>query len=179
MASSSGTTRRRFVIAQLAFGIAALVTCFAAPMIGPTPIRLSVVFDPSIPFANNVDAQIFFIARVPRALAGALVGGSLAAAGVVLQALLRNPLATPFTLGVSAGASLGAMLVIILGAPLSVAGVPAVPLASFAGSIGAVGIVYALARLRRRGPVDECAASGRRDAEFALLRDHHVCAVSR
>ena len=151
MASSSGTTRRRFVIAQLAFGIAALVTCFAAPMIGPTPIRLSVVFDPSIPFANNVDAQIFFIARVPRALAGALVGGSLAAAGVVLQALLRNPLATPFTLGVSAGASLGAMLVIILGAPLSVAGVPAVPLASFAGSIGAVGIVYALARLRRRG----------------------------
>ncbi len=151
MASSGGTTRRRFVIAQLAFGIAALVTCFAAPMIGPTPIRLSVVFDPSIPFANNVDAQIFFIARVPRALAGALVGGSLAAAGVVLQALLRNPLATPFTLGVSAGASLGAMLVIILGAPLSVAGVPAVPLASFAGSIGAVGIVYALARLRRRG----------------------------
>ena len=63
---------------------------------------LARVFDPSIPWADNVDAQIFFIARLPRVLAGALVGSTLAAAGVVLQALLRNPLATPFTLGVSA-----------------------------------------------------------------------------
>ena len=51
---------------------------------------------------------------------GALVGAALASAGVVFQALLRNPLATPFTLGVSAGASLGAMLVIILGGTLAV-----------------------------------------------------------
>ena len=48
-----------------------------------------------IPFAHNVDAQIFFIARLPRVLAAALVGGALAASGVVFQALLRNPLATP------------------------------------------------------------------------------------
>ena len=82
---------------------------------------------------------------------GALVGAALASAGVVLQALLRNPLATPFTLGVSAGASLGAMTVLILGVTISFAGVSAVPLASFAGSLVAVGIVYALARLRRHG----------------------------
>ena len=69
-------------------------------------------FDASIPWADNVDAQIFFVARLPRVLAGALVGAALAAAGVVLQAMLRNPLATPFTLGVSAGAALGAMLAI-------------------------------------------------------------------
>jgi iron complex transport system ATP-binding protein len=58
---------------------------------------------PRAAFADNV-AQIFFVARLPRALAAALVGATLAAAGVVFQGLLRNPLATPYTLGVSAGA---------------------------------------------------------------------------
>ena len=143
--------RWRFGMVQLVFGGAALVVCLIAPLVGPTPISLRAVFDSSVPFSDNVDAQIFFIARLPRALAGALVGSALATAGVVLQALLRNPLATPFTLGVSAGASLGAMLVIILGLPLSLVGIPAVPLASFAGSLGAVSVVYALARFRHRG----------------------------
>ena len=84
-------------------------------------------------------------------LAGALVGATLAAAGVVLQALLRNPLATPFTLGVSAGASLGAMLAVTLNLELSVLGITSIPLASFAGSIIATAIVYALASSQRRG----------------------------
>ena len=136
---------------QLGFGVVAVAACLIAPLIGTAPISLRRAFDPSIPFADNVDAQIFFLARLPRTIAGALVGAALAAAGVVLQALLRNPLATPFTLGVSAGASLGAMLVIIFGIPLSVAGIPAVPLASFAGSLGAVSVVYALARFRHHG----------------------------
>ena len=146
-----GDLRRRLLTTQAAFGGTAVVVCLLAPLVGPTPISLSQVFDGSIPFSDNVDAQIFFIARLPRALAGALVGSALAAAGVVLQALLRNPLATPFTLGVSAGASLGAMLVIIFGVSLTVLGVPAVPLASFTGSLAAVAIVYSLARLRRQG----------------------------
>ena len=80
------------------------------PLVGSTPISFSRVFDRSIPFIDNVDAQIFFVARMPRVLAGAVVGAALASAGVVLQALLRNPLATPFTLGVSAGAALGAIV---------------------------------------------------------------------
>ena len=100
---------------------------------------------------KNIDAQIFFIARLPRALAGALVGGALASAGVVLQALLRNPLATPFTLGVSSGASLGALLVIVLGTPIAISALPVVPLASFIGALSAVCIVYGLSRYRRRG----------------------------
>ena len=95
------------------------MTCLLAPLVGSTPISLARAFDRSIPFADNVDAQIFFVARLPRVLAGALVGAALAAAGVVFQALLRNPLATPFTLGVSAGASLGAMLAIIFGASVT------------------------------------------------------------
>ena len=56
---------------------------------------------------NNVDAAILFRARLPRALLGAVVGGGLSAAGAVLQALLRNPLAEPHVLGVSGGAALG------------------------------------------------------------------------
>ena len=86
-----------------------------APLVGTTHIDIARALDRSIPFADNVDAQILFVARLPRVVAGALVGAALAAAGVVFQALLRNPLATPFTLGVSAGASLGAMIVIIFG----------------------------------------------------------------
>jgi len=143
--------RRRTWLLQLAFGALALAACATAPLIGPTTISLRQVFDPAIPFAHNVDAQIFFIARLPRALAGALVGGALAGAGVVLQALLRNPLATPFTLGVSAGASLGAMLVISFGWPFAATGLPAVPVASFVGALGALAIVYALATMRRQG----------------------------
>ena len=107
------------------------------------------MFDPSIPFADNVDAQIFFVARLPRTLAGALVGATLAAAGVVFQGLLRNPLATPFTLGVSAGAALGAMLAITFGWSLAWAGVPAVAarqLRRLARSPSR--IVYALAHAR-------------------------------
>jgi iron complex transport system permease protein len=68
------------------------------------------VFSHAVPFDENVDAQIFFSRALPRAIAAALVGGTLAAAGVVFQGLLRNPLATPYTLGVDAGASLGAMI---------------------------------------------------------------------
>ena len=139
-------SRTLFVLANTA-----LVSCVVAPFIGPTPIRWDAVFDSTQPFRENIDAQIFFIARLPRALAGALVGGALASAGVVLQALLRNPLATPFTLGVSSGASLGALLVIVLGTPISLRVLPVVPLASFIGALSAVGIVYGLSRYRRRG----------------------------
>ena len=137
--------RLPFVFAMFVLMIAAIVL---APLIGTTHISLARAFDRSLPFAENVDAQIFFIARLPRALAAALVGGTLAAAGVVFQGLLRNPLATPYTLGVDAGASLGAMIAIAFGAALPFGSVAA---ASLAGAVVAVGIVYALANARHRG----------------------------
>jgi iron complex transport system permease protein len=137
--------RTRLLVTVLGFGTLALVTCVLAPLVGSTHISLSRAFDRSIPFTDNVDAQIFFIARLPRVLAGALVGSALAAAGVVFQAMLRNPLATPFTLGVSAGSSLGAMLAIIFGASAVMGPFAPVPLASLAGASLAAGIVYWLA----------------------------------
>ena len=142
---------RRLTVTFLIFGGLALAAIVGAPLIGSTPISLARVFDRSIPFADNTDAQIFFVARLPRTLAGALVGAMLASAGVVFQGLLRNPLATPFTLGVSAGAALGAMLAITFGWSLSWLGMPAAPLASFAGSLMAVAVVYFLATARHLG----------------------------
>ena len=145
------SVRRRLAGWGMVFGLLALAAVVGAPLLGSTHINLSRAFDSTVPFADNVDAQIFFIARLPRVIAGAIVGACLAAAGVVLQALLRNPLATPFTLGVSAGAALGAVLAISLRLQLSIWGVSAVTGASVVGSVGAVTIVYALARARQRG----------------------------
>jgi iron complex transport system permease protein len=143
--------RRRFLFTMLFFGVVAAAACLLGPLVGTTSLSLRRVFDRSIPFNENTDAQIFFIARLPRTLAAAVVGATLAAAGVVFQALLRNPLATPFTLGVSAGAALGAILAISLPVSMGWAGVGTVPIASFAGALGAVAIVYFLATVRRRG----------------------------
>lgn len=143
--------RARLVSTLIVFGLLALVVGIAAPLVGSTSLTWSRVFDRSLPFSDNVDAQIFFVARLPRVLSAALVGAMLATAGVVFQALLRNPLATPFTLGVSAGAALGAMLAITFGLQVAIWNLPSVPIASFLGALGAVGIVYAMAQARRRG----------------------------
>src|SRR5215467_6147800 len=101
--------RRRLVLTVFGFGGLLLIVGILAPLFGSARVSLVNVFDGSRPLADNVDRQIFFVARLPRVVAAALVGSGLSAAGVVFQALLRNPLAAPDTLGISAGASLGAM----------------------------------------------------------------------
>jgi iron complex transport system permease protein len=148
--AAARSIRARLTLTVAGFGLLALATCTLAPLVGSTSISLAKAFDRSIPFAANVDAQIFFVARLPRVLSGALVGAALAAAGVVFQAMLRNPLATPFTLGVSAGASLGAMLAIVAGSITVIGPYSMVPLASLAGSAIAASIVYRLATMRER-----------------------------
>jgi ABC-type enterobactin transport system permease subunit len=61
--------RTRLALTVAGFGTLAVITCLLAPLVGTTTISLSRVFDQSIPFADNVDAQIFFVARLPRVLA--------------------------------------------------------------------------------------------------------------
>ena len=139
------TVRRRLAVVVPAFGLIAALVLVVAPTLGSTPISLRRAFDPSIPWADNIDAQIFFVARLPRVLAGALVGSTLAAAGVVMQALLRNPLATPFTLGVSAAAALGAMSAIALQLDLTALGATAIPVMCFSGAMLGTALVYFLA----------------------------------
>jgi iron complex transport system permease protein len=144
---SASPLRGRAPVVLLCFAgmVAAIV---AAPFIGSTTLSWPAVFSTRTPFADNVDAQIFFLARLPRTLAAALVGGTLAASGVVFQGLLRNALAEPYTLGISAGASLGAMIAITFGSLLPAGGVAT---AALAGAFLAVLVVYSLASARHRG----------------------------
>ncbi|MFI6941728.1 FecCD family ABC transporter permease [Streptomyces sp. NPDC050418] len=86
--------------------------------------------------------------RLPRVLLGAVIGAGLAVIGTVLQALVRNPLADPFLLGVSSGASAGAVSVIVLGIGAGVAMTVTIPAAAFAGAMGSLALVYVLARGR-------------------------------
>ncbi|MES1255006.1 MAG: iron ABC transporter permease [Acidobacteriota bacterium] len=148
---ASTDVRRRLGATLAAFGALTLAVCLVAPLVGSTPIHVSRIFSRAVPFADNLDAQVFFVARLPRVLAAAIVGSGLALAGVVFQALLRNPLASPDTLGVAAGATLGAILAITFHLDITLLGVSVLPLASFAGSLGAIGIVYVLSVARRRG----------------------------
>lgn len=84
--------------------------------------------------------------RLPRALLGALVGAGLGVVGVVVQALVRNPLADPYLLGISSGASLSAVGVLVLGVP-TVAGIAlGPPVAAFLGALAAFALVWAIAR---------------------------------
>ena len=92
-----------------------------------------------------------FWLRVWRVLAGLLVGASLALAGAVLQTVLRNPLADPFVLGLSGGASLAAAAVLATG--LAAVGAFVLPVASFAGAVAALLVVAAVARAAGGGPV--------------------------
>jgi len=142
---------RRLRLTLAGFGALAFLAIVLAPLVGSTSIHLSRVFDRSLPFADNTDAQVFFVARLPRVLAAAIVGAGLALSGVVFQALLRNPLAAPDTLGISAGATLGAMLALTAHADFTLLGISVVPLTSFAGAIGSLLIVFALAMAKRRG----------------------------
>lgn len=92
--------------------------------------------------------QIIWALRLPRALLGLTVGAGLAVAGCVMQALVRNPLADPYLLGVSSGASAGAVLALSTGV-LVFAGHYQVPLAAFGGALLSLSLVFALARSRR------------------------------
>src|ERR1700741_1951720 len=90
---------------------------------------------------DEATRSVLLAVRLPRVLAGFGVGGLLALAGVLLQALFRNPLADPYVLGVSGGAAVGALLAMIAGAAALF-----VQSAAVVGALAAVGTVYLLAR---------------------------------
>jgi len=136
----------RTVWLAIAAGLAvALVAAAAMPLFGSSSISLLQAWQGVSP-----DREILFDFRLPRVLLALLAGGALAAAGVICQALLRDALATPYTLGVSSGASLGAVLAIVYHFPLVWA-------ASLVGAGLSMFLVIALA------------TEGRRVSSFTLL----------
>ena len=144
-------SRRRFWIAVLSSASAALVVLCLAPLIGSTSINYSRALAGLSP-----DSEILFYTRLPRVLLALLAGGALAVAGVLFQAMLRDALATPYTLGVSSGASLGAVAAICLGWR-EVGHLPAIWLASVAGAAVVLFLVMGVA------------TEGRRMSSFTLL----------
>lgn len=99
---------------------------------------------------DAAESAIILSIRLPRVLGAALVGAALAAAGVLLQGLLRNPLADPYVLGTSAGASVGAVLGLVVAGALGFFVVPAL---AFVGALLSVVIVWRLARVGAETPV--------------------------
>lgn len=97
------------------------------------------------PAGQGPNDAIVWSLRLPRIALAALIGASLAASGVAFQSLLRNDLADPYLVGVSAGASVGSEAVLLRGAEDALRGL-AVPLAAFASATGAMTVVYTLAR---------------------------------
>jgi len=97
----------------------------------------------------NPEADIFFLQRIPRVVLGLLAGGALAAVGAAFQVVLRNPLAEPFTLGVTGGAALGAVCALsVPGLLLAWGPFSTVQLFALAGGGGALTVIYVLARRR-------------------------------
>ncbi|MCS7314160.1 MAG: iron ABC transporter permease [Bryobacterales bacterium] len=145
--ASRHAAHRAVVVASLALVAAALLL----PLLGPARVDLARAIAGQSP-----DYEILFETRLPRVLLALLAGGSLAAAGALFQALLRDALATPYTLGVSSGASLGAVLAICFGLE-EILGLPGVWAAALLGAAVVLLLVVAIA------------SEGRRMSSFTLL----------
>lgn len=112
---------------------------------------------------QGADASVVSIIRdlrLPRVLLGMLVGASLALAGASFQGILRNPLADPYIVGTSAGAALGAALGIVLHLPSPLPWLSPVPALAFLGALGAMVLVYRLARIGNTVPVETFLLAG-------------------
>jgi iron complex transport system permease protein len=128
------------VLGSLSVGLALCIVLALAS--GPAAIGVGDVADVIRGVASDgASADIVLRVRLPRVVLGVLVGAALATAGAIFQALLRNPLADPYVLGVSGGAALAGIAVLALG---SVAGIPtgSVPLAAFGGGLLATALLY-------------------------------------
>ena len=139
---------RKFVTGVGLFFLIFLATLIITPLIGPTSIDLGKALSGGIDAIDNVDANILFLARLPRILLGAVTGAALSVTGAVFQALLRNDLAAPFTLGVSSGASFGAVIAISLNLNFTFLGISTLSIAAFAGALGTMYLVFGLVKTR-------------------------------
>jgi len=105
-------------------------------------------------WVSNVDqaqARVIIHLRLPRVVMAMVAGGSLSLAGVLMQAITRNPLVSPYTIGVSSAAAFGASIAIMFGVGIGAAGAYFVPLTAFAFAMGCAVLVFSLAWLRGMG----------------------------
>ena len=133
----------------LPLGLGLLLACLALSItLGAADISVGTVFAALFAFDGSFDHLIIRTVRLPRVLAGVVVGAALAVAGAIMQGLTRNPLASPGILGVNAGASFAVVLaVLVLGSPP----LSTYALFAFVGAAVAAVFVYALGSVGRGG----------------------------
>lgn len=142
-------TPRRYAVTLVACGALMLVVLLVSPGIGSQSSDIGLVDAWRACLTGDTESITFWIAfrhRLPRTILAMEAGITLALCGVVLQTLFRNPLATPYTLGIASGGSLGALIAMKLGVHASLLGVSGVTLCAFAGSLGVIAVVFLLAR---------------------------------
>lgn len=149
---------RRYAWLLIALGTLLSVSCVVSLGFGPARVPVEVVgrillhklFGVGVPDWSAGQAHIVWLIRVPRMLLGALVGAGLALIGAVLQAVTRNPLADPHLLGVTSGATLGAVIVVLhVG---EIVGLLTLPIAAFVGALMSMLMVLMIAN--RHGRLD-------------------------
>jgi len=124
-------------------GLALAVAVVLGVRFGSVPVSTAALLDVLTGGGSAVERDIVLQLRLPRVALAIMVGGGLAVAGATFQALLRNPLAEPYILGISGGASVAAVLVLALG--WAAAGSWVLPLAAFAGALLAITLVFRVA----------------------------------
>lgn len=127
----------------LLLGLVTAAALVAAVAVGPVSLPPGQVLDAVLGRADATASTIVRGIRVPRAALAALVGAALSLSGASFQALLRNPLAEPYILGVSGGAAVGAVSAVVLG--WTAAGAWVLPAAAFGGALGAIVVVLRIA----------------------------------
>lgn len=154
------TARALFVKIIIALVILAAVMAVCS-MIGDKRLSLGKIFaGPGALPGENTDYEIFFGVRLPRIILAAIIGAALAGAGVVLQALLRNPLADPYILGISSGAGLGAITAILLNIPIALWGGSPIAIFAFIGAIGTVWLVWTIGYFTARSQMTSLLLAG-------------------
>jgi len=138
------TGSKKFIL--LFFLFVAIAILLFAPFMGMENISLETILHSN---TMEIKSDIFWRIRIPRVIIAFIVGSSLAIGGMTFQAMFRNALATPFTLGVSSGAAFGAALYVKLGFLFSLFGIAGQTLFAFAGALFSIVIIYFLSKLKR------------------------------
>ncbi|MBE0537901.1 MAG: iron ABC transporter permease [Phycisphaerae bacterium] len=153
-------TARRLVIR---LGAAVVVLCammVACSLVGTEPVSVARALGFGAEEGVHYDYEILFRIRLPRVVLAAIVGAALACSGAVLQALLRNPLADPYILGISSGAGLGTIVAVISGVQWTVLGRSPIAVFAFAGALATVWLVWLIGRLTGRSQVTHLLLAG-------------------
>lgn len=139
--------KKHFFLHIFTYAIITFIIITLSPFVGSEKLSLSLIIKDIFQETRGGDSTIFLYLRIPRILLGFFAGGTLALVGAVFQVILRNPLATPFTLGVTGGGTLGAVIAISLpGFYIKWGFFSTVQLLSLFGSFAVIAIIYRLSQ---------------------------------